>query len=341
MFVRTHLPVLSLSFFLPLCLLACCGLRSDDGSAPSFHTGLFCWMTLIQQWNQLARSDSIASLMLAHFDWDCDHMVVTNPRSKCDQEGEATVSKSVFANPEEPVVCPILSLAIYILTTHQHRDETSRQRLFDGAHPAERYGKILRRTAARLLQREEDVGTHSVRKGGITFCFSRPGGPPGVSSRPAFLMSPCSLRGPLSSATFSPLTLFTPCLLPVIRFLFAQVAICLRADWSPGPVKERYIVQETGAEEFCGRTAAALDIMSTSFAALPPHFHDETVGPLSEVIKSFLPYYEVSFTPDCPPKCFFSTPQFIPLFTCLIFVLLPMVTCHQTPFFWCGCTGLP
>lgn len=69
-----------------------------------------------------ARSHSVASLMYSHFQWKDDAIVVTLPRHKGDQEGVRIYPIHVYANPLDPMVCPILSLAIYVFCMAYHRD---------------------------------------------------------------------------------------------------------------------------------------------------------------------------------------------------------------------------
>ena len=49
-------------------------------------------------------------------------------------------------------------------------------------------------------------------------------------------------------------------------------AICLRAGWSMGSVKDQYIHYEKAGDQFVGRTICGLSCLTTDFAISPPHF---------------------------------------------------------------------
>jgi hypothetical protein len=51
-----------------------------------------------------------------------------------------------------------------------------------------------------------------------------------------------------------------------------MVSICLRAMWSMGFVKERYLQFEKAGDQYLGRVVSGLDINDVSFAVLPPYF---------------------------------------------------------------------
>ena len=201
--------------------------------------------------------------MLAHLAWKDDHLTITTPRSKSDQSGEFTFPRSIYANPDEPTICPILSLAVHILS-RPSRKEGVHPALFDGPDQADRYSKILfdvlsrlpESLAASLGAQRSDIGTHSARKGAPTFALSMPGGP-------------------------------------------SPVAIFLRAGWSLGNVKDRYIFAGEGGDQLCGRAVCGLSLIDSKFGILPPHFASSTLEMISDVEwKRLLPGY------DLYPECF-------------------------------------
>ena len=49
-------------------------------------------------------------------------------------------------------------------------------------------------------------------------------------------------------------------------------AICLRAGWSMGSVKERYIHYEKAGDQFVGRTVCDLYCLTSDFAISPYYF---------------------------------------------------------------------
>ena len=81
-----------------------------------------CFETL--SWNLMARSKSIGVLHFSHFDWKEDCLSVKFARTKKDRTGKSCKhDRHIYANPLQPSVCPILSLAVYVLC-NQSRVET-------------------------------------------------------------------------------------------------------------------------------------------------------------------------------------------------------------------------
>lgn len=222
---------------------------------------------LVLSWNLMARCVSTASLMFMHMSWDGDCMKVTFPKHKGDQKGDRAEPKAVYANPLDPLVCPILALALFVFSMGT-RTQPEKASLFGKPDAAEkRFSEWL----AKLVQdmeselesygiKKEDVGTHSLRKGLITYLCGIPGGP-------------------------------------------SIVSICKRAGWSLG-VKDRYIFLAGGDDEVCGRAACGLDHNSTKFAVLPPHFKniselvtDENWDEILPPYRAYLPFSFRGITP--------------------------------------------
>jgi hypothetical protein len=234
-----------------------------------FELGIFGHLFLVLCWNLIARCNSVATLLFRHISWENDAMIVVFPTHKGDQEGRNALPKHVFANPDNPEICPILALAIFVFTIG-HRRQGSRTGLFnsdddEGAVEA-RFTKFLRSliddNEQALLDfglEAQELGTHSFRKGIATFLCGMPGGP-------------------------------------------TAIAIYLRAGWSLGNVQQRYILAGDGGDQVCGRAATGLKITDPSFAALPPHF-DLTNGPpltveqWDEVLPGYSSFYPNKFKP--------------------------------------------
>ncbi len=159
------------------------------------------------------RSVSVASIMLSHLSWREDHLTCALPRTKSDQCGESTFPRSMFANPLDPVICPILALGVCILS-RPYRPDGVHPALFEGTDQEDRYGKILSSVLQNLPEsllsslgaKRTEIGTHSARKGAPTFALSMPGGP-------------------------------------------SPVSVFLRAGWSLGNVKDRYIFEGEGSDQ--------------------------------------------------------------------------------------------
>ena len=208
-----------------------------------WKVSVFGWSFETMAWNIIGRCSNVHALMLQHFDWREDALLVTVPKHKGDQTGNSlSQQKHVYANPLQPQICPILALAVLIICRHRmtgaQGQAKQKQRLYT-EDSKQRFGTIL----GTLLNdyelipedvnlgaaRRSDLGTHSYRKGAATYL--------------------CGLSICLSA-----------------------VNIFLRAGWSVGAVQDRYIFAGTGGDQVVGRAATGLPINNRDFAILPPHF---------------------------------------------------------------------
>lgn len=230
---------------------------SPTDSNHNFNQMLFSWPFLIFQWNLMARGGSTAKILLQHISWRDDSLVINIPKHKGDQEGSKCFPRHVFANPLQPSICPVLSLAVNIFSKAYRYDpeETYNYRLFDGDDQERRFSKLLGKVLSELNENElnqlgakaKDIGTHSARKGAPTFCSGMICGP-------------------------------------------SPVQIFLRAGWSLGGVQDRYLFSGSGGDQFTGRVVSGLPNTCSDFSTLPPHFITEVNISLSEW-EEILPSY--------------------------------------------------
>ena len=87
---------------------------------------VFAHCFLVFCWNLIARCNSVSSLMFEHISWEADALIVVFPSHKGDKEGKNCSPKHVYANRENPEICPILSLAIYVFTLPHRRNEAKK-----------------------------------------------------------------------------------------------------------------------------------------------------------------------------------------------------------------------
>jgi len=212
----------------------------------------------------MARCVSVSGIMFDHIGWEGDAMTIIFPKHKGDQEGEHCAPKHVYANPQNPAICPILAFAVYIWTIGFRRDGAKRTVFGDTKNTEDRFSawlrKMLGNTAEDLVHMGIvilEIGTHSFRKGIASFLACLTGGP-------------------------------------------SAIAIYLRAGWSLGAVTARYIIEGGGGDQLCGRAATGICIMDASFADLPPHF-DLSDGPIltveewEEILPNYSTFYPATF----------------------------------------------
>jgi hypothetical protein len=63
----------------------------------------------------MAHSISIDPLALHNIAISEDHFVIHHDSTKSDKESEKTYNKAVFCNPLDPLLCPCVSLGVWLL----------------------------------------------------------------------------------------------------------------------------------------------------------------------------------------------------------------------------------
>ena len=140
----------------------------------------------------------------------------------------------VYANPGHPSICSILALAKYLFSNPSIL--TGDRKLFPGGNQYSRFMKSFRRALNHLKDDIKSLGVDV-----------------------ALLGSHSARKGAATIAACG-YTMSLP-----------MASICLRAGWSMGPVKERYLFYEKAGDQFVGRTVCGLSPLSIEFAVGPPH----------------------------------------------------------------------
>jgi hypothetical protein len=165
----------------------------------------------------MKRAENCVDCKITHITFEGDCLVFEFAKSKSQQDGEEHIGPwHIYANPKEPFICPILSLARYLFTFPTVL--VGKSPLFEGTSQYNRYSKIFSRIL-RVHHNElpgvnmGDLGTHSCRKGVATM-----------------VAAGCTCSPPI-------------------------VSICVRAGWSMGGVKDRYLKHEKAGDQYVGRCA--------------------------------------------------------------------------------------
>ena len=206
------------------------------------HRGIFAHLYLVLTWNLACRSNSTCNIKLSDIVWSTsfDSFHIMFRHSKTDPTGnDARYPRHIFANPDNPVVCPVLALGLYFTCCFSTDGLNPNTFLFPGGKQERRFSDIfgkeleVHELEVRNLGFEVSrLGPHSIRKGASSFLVSLPGGPPAAAT---------SLRG----------------------------------GWSMGGVKDRYWQYMETGDQFVGRCLSLLPIMSVMFASSPPFFDVE------------------------------------------------------------------
>jgi len=184
----------------------------------------------------MKRAENVVSCKIDHIWMANDSMIFQFARSKGMPDGEDHVGPwHVYANPLQPNVCPFLAMAIYLFTYPELLSSNSS--LFPGNHQYDRFSKSF---AKLLLGFERDLAVHGVKPSDLGTHSTRKGVATSVSAG-------CTMSPPI-------------------------VSVCIRAGWVMGGVKDRYLKYEAAGDQFVGRCAACLDLLSSHFAVSPPHW---------------------------------------------------------------------
>ena len=198
---------------------------------------LFAHSYLILSWNLCCRTNNTEAIVMRNIEWSGDALRIYFGITKSDQEGDRKDPRHIFANPDCPQICPVLSLAMLLADRSNVYCPTDR--LFFGGSQSSTFSKALddalsSEEGEKMLihhgVNRKDIGTHSVRKGVGT------------------LLGTGILDGPSASA------------------------ICNRMNWAQGNVQSRYLKYGARGDAFAGRCVAGLDPDSFRFSILPPHF---------------------------------------------------------------------
>lgn len=205
---------------------------------------LFMVSYLLLCWNIMARTNNISGIVFEHLNWVNDCLEVDCFITKSDQAAKKANQKHVYANPLNPIICPILALAMYLLDrpdagtnnnciypgTENKGNKSESSKFLKGL------GSLLT-LAGTILMIPVAIaryGAHSLRKGGVSFAAG--------------------------GSTMAP----------------SVISIILRAGWSIKGVESRYFRFQNAMDQFLGRVMAGLPLDSGDFAILPPFFVKRT-----------------------------------------------------------------
>lgn len=198
----------------------------------------------------MKRAENCVDCKINHIRIEHDCLVFEFAKGKNTQDGDDHVGPwHVYANPENPAVCPVLALSRYLFTFPDHLAKNAS--LFEGSSQYERYSKIFHRACEEYKDdlalfglKPEDLGTHSGRKGVSTM-----------------VAAGCTVSPPI-------------------------ISLCLRVGWTMGGVKERYLKHEKAGDQYVGRCATGLDQLKKEFGASPPYFDFSSIQSESEKVQA-------------------------------------------------------
>jgi hypothetical protein len=184
----------------------------------------------------MKRAENVVDCKIDHVWLENDSIIFQFAKSKGMQNGEDHVGPwHVYANPLRPEVCPFLAMARYLFTFPQVLSSNSS--LFPGRSQYERFNDEFH---SLLDKYSDDLSKFGVEKGDFGTHSTRKGVATAIAA---------------GSTMAPPIT-----------------SLCIRAGWTMGGVKDRYLKYEAAGDQFVGRAAACLDLLSKHFAVSPPHW---------------------------------------------------------------------
>jgi hypothetical protein len=149
------------------------------------NDGVFAHTFLVLTWNLGCRVNNTVNIKFQDICWShCfDAFEIMFAHSKTDPTGDdRAYPRHIFANPTDPLVCPLLSLAMYFTACFGGMFVCKENFLFPGPKQENRFAKILHRVLMENIAEVNangyqinQLGTHSIRKGSASYLTSMPG----------------------------------------------------------------------------------------------------------------------------------------------------------------------
>ena len=184
----------------------------------------------------MKRAENCVDCKIDHIWVENDSVVFQFAKSKGMQDGEDHVGPwHVYANPCNPNVCPVLALGKYLFTYPELL--SSNASLFPGNSQYERFNDEFTEL---VKEYSEELKIFGVEPGDLGTHSTRKG----VGTA---ICAGCTMSPPI-------------------------VSVCVRCGWVMGGVKDKYLKYEAAGDQFVGRCATLLDLLSKAFAISPPYF---------------------------------------------------------------------
>ncbi|GFH55956.1 hypothetical protein CTEN210_12433 [Chaetoceros tenuissimus] len=196
---------------------------------------VFAHLFLVLDWSLMKRAENCVNAKINHIYWNNDCLVFEFAKEKGKQKGDCFGPWHVYANPQKPHICPVLAFAKYIASFPEVLEEG--HSLFEGSGQYRRYNDRFLHVLAELEAQLSNIG---FEKGDLGTHSCRKG----VGT---MIAAGCTVSPPI-------------------------VALCVRAGWALGGVKDKYLFRENAGDQYVGRCASGLNQLDKSFAISPPYF---------------------------------------------------------------------
>ncbi|KAL7524807.1 hypothetical protein ACHAXR_003117, partial [Thalassiosira sp. AJA248-18] len=199
---------------------------------------IFAHLFLVLDWCLMKRAENCTNARINHISFSDDCLVFEFAKSKGHQKGEEHVGPwHVYSNPQMPWLCPILALAMYLLC---YPDVLKGDvPLFPGTEKSV-YNRYADRFNKLVKQMKKPLAKLGFAPGDLATHSARKG----VGTMVA---AGCTVSPPI-------------------------VSLCIRAGWTLGGVKDKYLFRENAGDQYVGRCASCLDQNTKEFAVSPAYF---------------------------------------------------------------------
>ncbi|KAL7550473.1 LOW QUALITY PROTEIN: hypothetical protein ACHAWF_014863 [Thalassiosira exigua] len=196
---------------------------------------VFNHLFLLLDWNLMKRAENCVKAKINHIRFEDDSLVFEFAKSKTQQTGDVHGPWHTYANPENPHICLVLALARYLFC---YPDVLKGDvPLFEGTSQYQRYSARMLKLYEKNKNELRALGTNYKNLGSHS-------ARKGVGSMVA---AGCTVGPPI-------------------------VSLCLRAGWTLGGVKDKYLFRENAGDMYVGRCASGHNVDEKSFAISPAYF---------------------------------------------------------------------
>ena len=219
---------------------------------------VFAHIFICLTWNLICRSKNTVNIHMNHVSWGSDAMIIKFAHTKTDVSGEdQSYARHVYANPYQPEICVICAFAKYLSCFPPKSDGM----IFD-QKSYKRFQKYLKNMCKINREDIERMG-YDIDDIGVH------------SIRKGAATFCCS------GTTDAP----------------QIAAICNRAGWTMGKVKDVYLKYGAAGDQYVGRVVAGLPTQKASFACSQPIFNNTvSAEDIDYVIATFFPTFELKVT---------------------------------------------
>ena len=196
---------------------------------------IFNHLFLVLDWNLMKRAENCVNAKINHIRFEEDCLVFEFAKSKNDQNGEVHGPWHCYANPEKPHICIQLAMARYLFCFPDALQGDVP--LFEGTNQYKRYSSRMLKLYS---EKEAELSAMGLEPHSLGTHSARKG----VGTMVA---AGCTVGPPI-------------------------VSLCLRAGWTLGGVKDKYLFRANAGDRYVGRCASGLDVNAKEFAISPAYF---------------------------------------------------------------------